>query len=328
MQEFSTLQDVEFFAAQQGVVLTPGDKARIRAAQQAERDRLAALAADEKPMTWADKFNAFYPTLLRAVVSIGDTLMTLSQTFIVSLGVPLVLVLLLIVEHRRVVHGIELFEVEYALASFAAWALVLLNLVLEFQVHHVEHKEGYIQARDTRWSLRIWARNMAYRLGLGDEWQALELSPAARYRRLLRLVTFSILALALAGSMRTVIEQQPGVWHVALISIITDSTLIEMSTWAGGLLFAMAAVLSAQGLSQYVAIRCVEILARMEEAQAAHTTPYAAEIEQAGATVALAMVNEKLTKKAAKSTARPAIDFASMNTDEEDTDEVATIRPT
>ena len=32
-------------------------------------------------------------------------------------------------------------------------------------------------------------------------------------------------------------------------------------TWVGGLLFAFAAVFAAQGLSRYVAIRCVEILA-------------------------------------------------------------------
>jgi len=311
----TTLEQAEQYAAAQGVLLTPTDRARIAQIQAAERQRLEAAAPAGR--TFADRWNAFYPRLLQMIVSLGETLLTFAQTLIVNLGVPLVLVLLLVVEHQRVVHGIMLFEADAALASFAAAALVMLNLVLEFQTHYVEHRAGYEQARALRWSLRIWLQNMAYRLGIGDAWQEQQLSPAQRYRRLLGLVTFSILALALAGSMRTVIEQQPGAWYEAIISIVTESNLGMMMTWAGGLLFAAAAVLSAQGLSRYVAIRCVEILGNMQ--QTAASDPHAAAVDQAGATAALALIQEKLERRRAKEAekARPFLVTEPPATDED-----------
>jgi len=299
--QFETLRQVEQFAAENGIALSPADRAKITAVQESEKSRLTQLNPPAARQ-WADRWNSFYPALLAAIVSIGETLLTLAQTIIVSLGVPLVLVLLLIVEHQRVFHGIQLFEVSFNLASFAAWALVLLNLTLEFTVHHVESKADYHADRDTRWSLKIWSKNMAYRLGLGDNWTAVELSPAERYRRLLRLVTFTILALALAGSMRSVIDAQSGAWYTALVNILTQSTLAEITVWLGGLLFAAAAVLSAQGLSRYVAIRVVEIGSQMEKRQADDVNPYAAEIDQVGAMAALAIVNDRLHKKAVKIT--------------------------
>lgn len=306
---FETIADVEAFAAQQGIALSPADRAKIAQTQAAERERLTAIEPQAAvSRSWVDNWNRFYPRLLESIVTIGETVLTVSQTVIVALGVPVVLVLLLIVEHTRVMHGIQLFEVNYHLASFAAWALVMLNLVLEFTVHHVEHRAGYESSRSRRWSLRLWASNMAYRLGLGENWQAVDLSPAERYRRLLRLVTFTILALALAGSMRDVIAQQQGAWYEALVHIVTASTLAEITVWTGGLLFAAAAVLSAQGLSRYVAIRVVEIAAQSEARQTEDVNPYAAEIDRAGAMVALAIVQDRLAKQAAKAkpTSAPA----------------------
>lgn len=294
MMNMKTLQDVEQYAAEQGIVLTTNERDEIARIQQSERQRLAQSSSSET--TLADRFNAFYPRLLAFLAHMGDTILTFTQAVIVSLGVPIVLVLLLAVEHQRVLHGIMLFETEYALANFAAFALVLLNLVLEFQVHYIEHQAGYEQDTSSRWSLRLWLRNMSYRIGLSKDWQPIAQSPAQRYHALLRLVTFSILALALVGSMRDVIARQSGTWHEALIHILLNSSLIDMMTWLGGLLFAMAAVLSAQGLSRYVALRCVEILATSPSASDAQ---YHA-IEQAGAMAALAIVNAKLEKKRKK----------------------------
>lgn len=298
--QHKTLKDVEQFAADNGIILSRAERAKIAEVQQSERERLAVINPPSQENQWADRWNRFYPRMLAAIVSIGETLLTLAQTIIVSLGVPLVLVFLLIVEHQRVLHGIQLFEGSFHLASFAAWALVLLNLTLEFTVHHVEHQAGYEASRDRRGSLRLWWGNMAYRLGIGKHWQAVDLSPAERYRRLLRLVTFTILALALAGSMRSVIAAQPGAWYDALVSILTRSTLAEITVWLGGLLFAAAAVLSAQGLSRYVAIRVVEIASQMKQRESDDRQPFAEEIDQAGAIAALAIVNEKLAKKAVK----------------------------
>lgn len=298
--QFTTTQDAEQFAAQNGIVLTVAERRKITEIQAAERQRLTALAQDERPTTFADRWNAFYPRLLQTIISAGETLLTFSQTIIVSLGVPVVLVLLLIVEVTRVMHGITLFEADASLALFAATALVVLNLTLEITTHHIEHKAGYQEARARKWSLRIWLQNAAYTLGLGENWTAQEHSPAQRYKTLLSLVTFTILALALAGSMKTVIQATPGTWYEAIVAIATQSDLLTMLTWAGGLLFAAAAVFAAQGLSRYVAIRTVEIVAQMEARAAEKSDPHAAEIDAAGATVITAIIADKMAKQEAR----------------------------
>ena len=313
MPNITTLQQAEDYAAQQGVLLSPSAQQRIAAAQRAERERLDATQ-QRGPATFADRWNSFYPRLLQMLISVGETILTFSQTVITALGVPVVLVLLLIVEHHRVVEGILLFDESPTFAGFAALALVLLNLVLEFQTHYIEHQAGYVEDRRQRWSLRLWLQNTLYRLGAGKDWQPQQLSPAARYKSLLRLVTFTILALALVGSMRGIIAQTPGAWYIALVTIVTESSLLLMLTWVGGLLFAAAAVLSAQGLSRYVAIRCVEILAQMEQTA---DDPHAEAVDAAGARAALAILQDKLNKQAARQQAKA--NFTEPATGDEDT---------
>lgn len=311
MQNITTLQDAEQYAAQHGIAITGRERAQIAEAQRAELARLQALdsVASAKQTGRAgrmvESFNRFYPKFLESLVRVAEIFLTLAQTVIVAFGVPAVLVLLLVVEHQRVLHGIALFELDSALASFAAAALVVANLTLEFTIHYVESKAGYQAALATRWSLRTWAHNAAYTLGLGERWTPQQLSPAQRYRALLRLVTLTILALALAGSMRAVIQEQPGTWHEALIAVVTSSSLSEMSTWLSGLLFALAAVLTAQGLSRYVALRTAEIVASMgAPEQEQPTARYAAQLEAAGAAAVLAVVNAKLQAKAEKQRAQ------------------------
>lgn len=218
-------------------------------------------------------FNRHYPTFLRFLMGLGDVLITTSQTLIVSIGVPIVLILLLVVEHSRVRQGILTFEQHSNMASFAAWSLVLLNTILEFTIHYIESQTGYQQQRQHRASLRIYAQNWLYWLGLQRRWQPIELSPAHRYRRLLRLITFSILALALAGSMRDVMQQQQGAWYAALQNILLESTLAEMTTWSGGLLFALAAISGAQNLTAYLAVKVSEIVAEMQVESAQIANP-------------------------------------------------------
>ncbi|MCA9915311.1 MAG: hypothetical protein KC496_18285 [Anaerolineae bacterium] len=298
--EFSTYQEVEALAAAQGVRFTKADRDKIQAAKDAERERLRheqQAAQDESTLTWADRFMVWYPKLLESIASAGNIVMTFSQAVIANLGVPIVLIALLIVEQQRVLHGIELFETMPELAAFGAWALVISNLLLEIVAHHIEYTKNYEAQRRRRWSLRIWAHNMGYRLGLGKEWAEQELSPAQWAHSLLRLVTFAILALALAGSMKGVIQGIEGAWYSALVTIFTQSTLLEMMTWAGGLLFAAAAVLIAQGLSRYVAIRTVEIRAAMETTESG----FDEELDIAAANTAYALLVEKLNKRREKS---------------------------
>lgn len=322
----SELSAAESRAAAHGIAISPADRAKIAAVQRAELDRLIGLDAgstDRSRDGLIDGFNRHYPRVLEFLHGAGDVLMTTAQTLIVAFGIPLTLALLLIVEHQRVYHGIALFEPDASLATFAAAALVILNLVLEFQIHHVELKAGWDSGATRRWSLAILWVDLQYRLGLGD-WSARQQSPAARYRRLLNLVTFAIIALALAGSMRAQIESTHGNWIEALGAIVSESSLADMLTWAGGLLFTLAAVLAAQGLSRYVALRCAEILAsmnarRIRPDEIAPAERYAAQIDAAAARVVDAIVADKLNRRggAARpfgSTAHAQEEHASMLT--------------
>jgi hypothetical protein len=298
----NTLNEVENYAAQHGIILTPADRVKITQIQQSELERQRALNPETVTVkSYADKFNEHYPRLLDAMLGIGDVVLTFAKTVILAAGIPAALVGLLVVEHHRIVQGILLFDANYTFAAIAAAVLVAVNLILEFQSHHIEHTAGWKQETARRWSLRLWWDDVKYAAGVGNSWKVRELSPAARYHRLLKLVTFTILALALVGSMRDVIQTTPGTWHIALISIVTDSDLLRMGTWLSGLLFALAAVLTAQGLSRYVAIRCVEIIHAMKSnATTQKSNLYAVEVERAGAAAALALINEKLSKRQEK----------------------------
>lgn len=289
----NTLHEVEQLAASRGVRFTKADYENIRKAQaEARKQYRAELAEAASTATWADRFMIWYPKLLESIASAGNIIISLSQSIIANIGAPIVLVALLIVEQQRVLHGMQLFETDDNLASFGAWALVISNLLLEIIAHHVEYTHGYTAERAARWSLRLWAKNAAYRLGLSSNWKEQQLSPAAWAHGLLAMVTFAILALALGGSMRDVISQTSGAWYDAIIAIFTQSSLINMVTWAGGVLFAGAAVLTAQGLSRYLAIRTVEIRAQMT-----NSDDLTAVADQAAATAAQALLVAKLQNR-------------------------------
>lgn len=304
------LAQAEQWAAENGIRLTAADRDAISKAQVAEQRRLVALAEREavEQTTFIERFNSFYPRFLESLVGVGDVLLTFTQTIIVAFGVPVVLVLLLIVEQQRVVHGIQLFERDLALATFAAWALVLLNLTLEFTIEYIENRTGYRTEAPREFSLRTWAAHLRYWLGWGRAWSIQWSSPAQRYKQLLRLVTFSILALALAGSMRDVIVTVDGAWYQALVDIVTQSNLAQMMTWLGGLLFAAAAVFSAQGLSRYVAVRCVEIISAMQSQTKSTEAVTHEQLDSVAVQYILAKVHATRAKQQEKAVAEVADD--------------------
>lgn len=199
----------------------------------------------------------------------GEGITTFLQTLIVYFGGMIALLFVVVVEQQRIQHGMSLFEKSASLASFAAWSLVIAALTIEFMTYHIEAKANYHHENAYRSSLRISLRKLSYWLGLGQHWQPQALSPAEPYRKLQRLLTFAILVLALAGSMKPAMQAQGTVtWFDALWNILAKSTLLEMSTWLGGLLFAFAAVMTSQKLTAYLAIRTAEILAEMEAKKA------------------------------------------------------------
>lgn len=267
MNEVQTIAEVESIAAKYGIELTRKDYQDVQEVMDERRMHLESeYAAAQRSQSGAaafwDKLNRVAPRLFEAMRHVGDLMITAVQTFLIAFGIPLALVMLLVVEQQRVYHGVELFESHSALAAFSAWALVILNLILELLISWVEHHAGYSEPVRFEFSLRLLARRVEYIFGFGrGEWAARGKSPAFRFRAVLRMVSISIVVLALTGSMRSVIERTDGNWAAALLGIVTDSTLLEMLVWASGLLFTLTAVVGAQTLSQYVARKVIEVMA-------------------------------------------------------------------
>lgn len=281
-----TYAEVEIYAAQNAIDIDPEDRAvAAEAGALRQQEVIAALTSNEAHKSaWVDRFNKAYPKFLAALHGMGDVSITLVHTTLVGPGVLLMLIMLLIVEQQRVFHGVSLFEAHPALAAFSAWALVILNLSLELLISYVEHRAKWVEPPKHQFSLVLFARRLAYIAGRTTDWQPLPKSPAIRFRTVLRIVTFSILIIALAGSMRSVIERTEGNWLKALWIAVSDSTLLDMATWAGGLLYAFAAVWGAQALSQYAARKAIEIGALL-----ASDKPHLA-LEAAGLSAAAALL--------------------------------------
>lgn len=264
-----TIPEAEAIAQKYGIMLTPQDYADMQAvmderARHLERQLSSAGTTRHGLAALVEQFNRFYPKFLKALIGISDVFITLAQTVLIAFGVPLLLVMLMVVEQQRVYHGMALFEVVEFLAGFGSAVLVLANLVFELLISWKEHQAGYVEPPRTEFSLRLLAQRLAYMTGHKSDWKARQKSPAQRFKTVLRIITFTILALAVAGSMRSIIEQTGGNWLEALTAVLTRSTLLQMVTWLGGLLFAFAAVLSAQALSAYVAGKVIEVIAAMQ----------------------------------------------------------------
>jgi hypothetical protein len=296
METIRTIADAEALAAKYGIALTPQDYADMEDVL-SERRRQLESHTDGQRARFVDKFNKWYPKILQALLGIGDVLITMTHTILIAFGLPAVLLMLMIVEQQRVGNGMALFEVHPALATFGAVVLVLCNLLFELLINWNEHRHNYTEPPHLERSLRLFGQRLAYVTGRSSDWQPRPKSPAHRERVVLRIITFTILALALAGSMDTVIQSVDGNWWQALTAIFTRSSLLQMITWLGGLLFAVAAVISAQTLSRYVAQKVVEVVAIMNSSATNKPELVADALGVTGANFLMARISEKRTAR-------------------------------
>jgi hypothetical protein len=157
---------------------------------------------------------------------------------------------------------------------------------------------------------RLWRR--ALHVGQTTDWQPSPKSPAQRFKGVLRIITITILSLALAGSMQSVLQQSSGDWYAALARIALHSTLSEIITWLGGLLFAFAVVLTAQALSHYVAERVIEIVAVMQSNAGNKDVRALEAAGLTGAAALLARLKERQRERRSGLAMASAIDMPSL----------------
>lgn len=261
-----TIAEAEEIAARYGITLTAQDYADMYAVMaerqhQIERQQVVTSKAAKG---WVDRFNRFYPKFLEALLGIGDVLITAAHTILIAFGIPILLVALMTVEQQRVYFGAMLIDGREALAIGVSWVLVLANLVAELIIHWEEHRKDWKEPDRYDFSLRLFLQQIGYVLGLNTNWKPRKKSPAFWARVILRFITLTILMLAIAGSMRDAMSTTGGAtWYEAIAYIFTRSSLLQMVTWIGGLALAFTFVTAAQGFSQYVAKKVIEIVAIM-----------------------------------------------------------------
>lgn len=216
----------------------------------------------------------FLNRILASLITLSDVLMVFMQTLIISFGTMILMALLLWVEQDAVSHGVAVYEAAPDKAAAAAAILVLFNFAVKFWEVYIEDK-----ARDQRtryrpdkqyaFSLRNLASSLLYFLGIGKGWKRRELSPATGFAHIRRVITVTMLCLAFIGRTHdaiqkvSVIEEKSIAWQQGLGLIFANSTLADITVWITALIFTFAAVIAAQRLTQYIAVRVVEIMQRL-----------------------------------------------------------------
>lgn len=294
-----TIAEAERIAAERGITLTAQDYADMEEVIARRESQLIEPVEPARSAGWVDRFNRIVPKLIKGLVAVGDVAAAIIQAAFIGPGVLLVLFMLLVVEQSRVSHGISLFEAHGHLAMFMAWAFVIGNLALELLIAWQEHKAGYVEPTRHYFSFRLWRQRAAYVLGRGGkaEWMAQPKSPAIRFRVALRVLTMTILLLALAGSMKDAITKTPGTWDQALVTILTKSALIDAVTWVGGLAGAFAAVIVARVLSRYVADKMVEVVAALQSTNEDKPRAVADALGMTGAAFIYARIQQRLKEQ-------------------------------
>lgn len=321
IKQFDELQE---WAALNGYKLNKSDYVRLADAR--DRAREEHRKAERQALSWHERLNQYLPSMQNAVLNLSMFVFVAARTVATTLLIPVVLVLVAIVETVRVAHGVELFEAAAWLAYLGAIALVASNIVLEFNIADIEHRAKYSKPVDAHFSLRIMAERFAYIFGIGGEWRRALHSPARRYHIMARWLKTAILLLAVAGSMRTMFESLSGNWQAGLSQIWQQSSLLQMVTWIGGLIFAAVVVSLTSTFTAYMADLAIEAESAMPGFDASDESGYVD--RQAALELKAILSSKKAAQQAKNATSAPTVRFEDMNTDDEDTDKVATIRPT
>jgi hypothetical protein len=177
-----------------------------------------------------------YFHLERGIVALGNVLTLLLMLLLANIALPVGLVGLAIVEMQRVEAGVKLFDEHHAtLMAIVSVSFYLVLLVV--QAHMLLTSTG-TQEKNI-WSLRLWWRGMAYKLGTG-RWQVQTTNPLDRLEAAIGAVGWVIIILGTAGSMAGKLDTVGGAWYEALYQIFMQSSLTDFLAYVGGFVFTAA----------------------------------------------------------------------------------------
>ena len=206
-----------------------------------------------------DSFVANYPILQDSVQKLGAWSMAVIKLLAVNGLVSGIMIGSGIGETLRMIAGLTAIEANPLVATLIAIVCVSFIIFSEFARHYLEHKAGWQQPQNFKWSLRLTINAWRYKLGIGgDKWIADQTSPAQAIIVAQRVILLAVVVTALYGSMAHTIAKHEGKWYEAIVSIVTDSKLPEFSSWAIGVLITIAIAFISLTSARHVAMQTRE----------------------------------------------------------------------
>jgi len=235
-------------------------------------------------MNIAQFFTKYYSDFLKGMHTFTSVVLTFFFNVFVSIGVPVLGLVLGYLEYERLRYGVAIFEVHPALASFGAFGLVMLAATIEFLRVNYSASEGHdiTKKNQKRLSLitlltgvlrflgvikvfTVIARLFGYYIEDEDEYQS-RLDKLTAFQG---LIMVAYLLLAWAGSIFDYILQNPETynnvaWHEAFISLFVDGDLETVLTWSSSLAFALVAYVGLIKITEFIATRAMQSMSQIE----------------------------------------------------------------
>lgn len=303
-----TFDELRTYAASQGYTLTDEDRLELSRIENQITEQQNHQIKQQKNLIvqFMDGLIQWFPTVIMGIQSISRIAGSIVTNLFTAIISVFGLIALAALETYRVALGVELFHQGSQAASLlTAGILVACNIFVGFTIYQKEQEENLNHQKQAQASLRIWWQRLRYFIGWESNWQRQYKSSASGVKRFRAVVTFSLLILALTGSMKGIIEDTSGAWYEALYKIATESTLLQMSEWLNGLLTAIVAVMGTHVLTEFSFNQNQKAL--KEATKEANTSPLQKEIDREKSAYLMSKIvefNRKREEKAAQAAAR------------------------
>ena len=207
-----------------GVDLSKANYQNYIAAKRGKAREIALRDAPGQPPAW------FYQ--LRSVIqSAGNAILLVVMLLLSYVALPVAILGLAYAEIQRVSLGVALFDPPRAgLMALVAVSSYLILLVVQAANRH--------NAPDTQrplWSLRLWASQTAYTLGIRRQWVAQYQTEGQRLHKAIARLGWLIILLGTAGSLADELAATSGAWYEAIGNIVLHSDLMTFLALAGGI---------------------------------------------------------------------------------------------
>jgi hypothetical protein len=197
----------------------------------------------------------WYGTLRNSFLAWQDVLGIMFYGAIMLVIAPLSLLALVYTEGISVYLGLSVFlSDEPTVASILSITVVLSYVVVGWIMSDVLRRIPHEDSHE--WSLKLFMRNVAYRLGFGSGWEARKLHVDFVHLKRLNSVHWwliiIIVIMGFLGRLKSDLANYDDVtWHEAIIQIATNSNVTDFISYVGGAAIAIALLVGTQFMIEF-----------------------------------------------------------------------------